>query len=127
MQKPWRADSVSEPRAADASIRSHSLIRQNRVISIGMQAVAIEPGVHVRSLNPNYRHEGVGRVLKVHNEICKVEFNPTVFSRQPHRSINYLLKVPELELCPPPLALTEAGKGKRAEEESAESTEDADE
>jgi hypothetical protein len=74
------------------------------------KSATIEPGVHVRSLNPNYRHEGVGRVLKVHNEICKVEFNPTVFSRQPHRSINYLLKVPELEFCPPPLELAKAGE-----------------
>jgi len=52
----------------------------------------------------------VGRVLKVHNEICKVEFNPSVFSRQPHRFINYLLTVPALEFCPPPLELAKAGQ-----------------
>jgi len=51
---------------------------------------SVEPGVHVSSVSPNYRHDGVGTVLKVHNEICKVEFNPTVFSRQPHRSISHI-------------------------------------
>jgi hypothetical protein len=58
-----------------------------------MQATAIEPGAHVRSLNGNYRSHGVGRVQKVRDDICKVEFNPSVFSQPPHRSINYLLRV----------------------------------
>lgn len=69
---------------------------------------AIEPGVHVRSLNPLYRFHGAGRVQKVRDELCKVEFNPGVFSSPPHRSINYLLKIAELEICPPPLGRAEA-------------------
>ena len=73
-------------------------------------ATVIEPGVHVRSLNGIYKALGVGRVQKVRDEICKVEFNPSVFSKPPHRSINYLLKIPELEVCPTPLELARAGQ-----------------
>jgi superfamily II DNA or RNA helicase len=71
---------------------------------------AIEPGAHVRSLNPIYRVHGVGRAQKVRDSLCKVEFNPTVFSRPPHRSINYLLKLAELEPCLTPLELAELGR-----------------
>jgi superfamily II DNA or RNA helicase len=74
------------------------------------RSAAIEAGVHVRSLNANYRAHGVGRVQKVRDSLCKVEFNPSVFSPPPHRSINYLLKIPELELCPTPLELAQAGR-----------------
>jgi SNF2 family DNA or RNA helicase len=73
-------------------------------------ATAIEPGTHVRSLNPIYRSHGVGRVQKVRDALGKVEFNPTVFSQPPHRSVNYLLKLAELEVCPTPLELAEAGQ-----------------
>lgn len=68
------------------------------------------PGTHVRSFNPLYRFHGVGQVQKVRDELCKVEFNPGVFSSPPHRSINYLLKLAELEISPPPLELAEAGR-----------------
>jgi superfamily II DNA or RNA helicase len=74
----------------------------------------IESGFHVRSLNPIYRPHGVGTVQKVRDSLCKVEFNPTVFSRPPHRSINYLLKLNELESCPTPLELARAGKWEEA-------------
>ncbi len=70
----------------------------------------IEPGVHARSLNSIYRQYGVGRVQKVRDSLCKVKYNPTVFSRPPHRSINYLQKIAELEVCPPPLELAKAGR-----------------
>jgi superfamily II DNA or RNA helicase len=70
----------------------------------------IVPGVRVRSLNPIYRALGVGSVQKVRESLCKVEFNPTVFSRPPYRSINYLLKVAEIGLCPTPLELAGAMK-----------------
>ena len=70
----------------------------------------LEPGAHVRSLNPIYQSHGVGKVQKVRDSLCKVEYNPTVFSRPPHRSINYLQKISELEVCPTPLELAEAGK-----------------
>jgi SNF2 family DNA or RNA helicase len=59
-------------------------------------------------MNGHYRACGVGRVQKVREDICKVEFNPGVFSRPPHRSINYLLKIAELELCPSPLELAKS-------------------
>lgn len=73
-------------------------------------ATVIEPGTHVRSLNGIYKSLGVGRVQKVRNEICKVEYNPSVFSRPPFRSINYLQKVAELEVCPTPLELASAAQ-----------------
>ena len=78
-------------------------------IALNSKPTAFEPGVHVRSLNSNYRYEGVGRVLEVRGEICRVKFNPSVFSRPRHRSINYLLRAPELEFCPPALELAKAG------------------
>jgi len=70
------------------------------------KTATIETGTRVRSLNPLYGSHGVGRVQKVRDEICKVEFNPGVFSTPPHRSINYLLKIPELEVCPTPPSRT---------------------
>lgn len=72
-------------------------------------APTVEPGVHVRSLSSIYRLYGVGTVQKVRDSLCKVEYNPTVFSRPPHRSINYLQKTVELEVCPTPLELAAAG------------------
>lgn len=71
---------------------------------------AIEPDTHVRSLNSNYRALGVGRVQKVKDSQCKVEFNPSVFSRPPFRSQNYILRLDEIEVCPSPLELARAGK-----------------
>jgi superfamily II DNA or RNA helicase len=70
----------------------------------------LDVGACVRSLNANYRLLGVGKVQKVRGSLCKIEFNPTVFSRPPYRSINYLLKVAESEICPSPLELAGAGK-----------------
>ena len=70
----------------------------------------VQPGERVRSLNPIYRLHGVGTVQKVRDSLCKVEYNPTVFSRPPHRSINYLQKLPELEVCPSSLDLAKAGR-----------------
>lgn len=78
--------------------------------AINSESPIIDPGVHVRSLNSIYRFHGVGRVQKVRDSLCKVEFNPTVFSRPPHRSVNYLLKLAEVEYCPTPLELAKAGR-----------------
>src|ERR1039458_6973401 len=77
---------------------------------LNFASATVAPGAHVRSLNPLYRPHGVGTVQKVRDELCKLEFNPSVFSTPPHRSINYLLKVAELEACPPPLDLAGAGR-----------------
>ncbi len=75
---------------------------------------ALAPGAQVRSLNPIYRPHGVGKVQKVRDDLCKVEFNPGVFSKPPHRSINFLLKVAELEACPTPLDLSQAEQWEEA-------------
>lgn len=77
--------------------------------SFDRNATSFEPGLHVRSQNPIYRPLGVGRVQKVKEDLCKVEFNPSVFSLPPHRSINYLQKLAELEICPTPLQLCKLG------------------
>lgn len=74
------------------------------------KTTTIEPGAHVRSRNPNYRALGVGRVQKVKDNHCKVEFNPLVFSRPPFRSQNYILRLDEVEVCPTPLELAKAGR-----------------
>jgi superfamily II DNA or RNA helicase len=72
-------------------------------------ATETESGTHVRSVNSLYRAFGVGRVLKVKDPLCKVEFNPSVFSRPPFRSQNYILGMEEVEICPTPLELAKAG------------------
>ncbi len=59
----------------------------------GTAATVIKPGTHVRSRNTNYRALGVGRVQKVKDSQCKVEFNPSVFSRPPFPSQNYILRL----------------------------------
>ena len=69
---------------------------------LNFASATVAPGAHVRSLNPLYRPHGVGTVQKVRDELCKLEFNPSVFSTPPHRSINYLLKVELPGLIPPP-------------------------
>ena len=74
------------------------------------KTLVIEPSAHVRSVNGNYRGLGVGRVQKVKDNHCKVEFNPSVFSRPPFRSQNYILRLEEIEVCPPPLELAKAGQ-----------------
>jgi hypothetical protein len=53
---------------------------------------------------------GVGKVQKVRDSLCKVEFNPSVFSRPPFRSQNYILSLDEVEVCPAPLELAKAGQ-----------------
>src|SRR5260370_10577894 len=73
------------------------------------EAATPSPGIHVRSFNDIYRSLGVGRIQKVRNSLCKVEFNPTVFSRPPYRSENKILKLDEVVACPSPLELAGTG------------------
>ncbi len=68
----------------------------------------IGPGAHVRSVNGIYRNLGLGSVQKVRDQQCKVEFNPTIFSRPPYRSENKILHLEEIEVCPTPLELAQA-------------------
>jgi hypothetical protein len=63
--------------------------------NLNRETAIIEPGAHVCSRNSNYCAWGVGRVQKVRDDQCKVEFNPTVFSRPPFRSQNYILRLDE--------------------------------
>src|SRR5690348_8248103 len=67
-----------------------------------------EPGMHVRSVNGIYRSLGLGQVQKVREQQCKVEFNPTVFSRPPYRSENKILSLNEIEVCATPLEQAKA-------------------
>jgi superfamily II DNA or RNA helicase len=69
----------------------------------------LDAGTHVRSVNGIYRLLGVGQVQKVRDHQCKVEFNPTVFSRPPYRSENKILKLEEVVVCPTPLELAGTG------------------
>ncbi len=74
----------------------------------------VELGTHVRSLNSMYRDYGVGKVYKVRDGLCKVEFNPSVFSLPPFRSENFILSLDEVELCPTPLERAKAGHWEEA-------------
>ena len=77
---------------------------------VNHKTVTLEPGAHVRSLSSIYRSYGVGKVQKVRDSLCKVEFNPSVFSRPPFRSQNFILSMDEVEICPTPLDLAKAGR-----------------
>jgi len=70
----------------------------------------LEPGSQVRSLKGIYRALGVGFVQKIKDHQCKVEFNPTVFSRPPYRSENKILQLDEIKICPTPFELAGANK-----------------
>ena len=76
---------------------------------VNHEIAGAESGTRVRSRNSLYRAFGVGRILKVKDRLCKVEFNPSVFSRPPFRSQNYILGMDEVEICPTPLELAKAG------------------
>jgi superfamily II DNA or RNA helicase len=69
----------------------------------------IRPGLFVRSVNGIYKSLGIGQIQKIRESQCKVEFNPTVFSRPPYRSENKILKLEEVVVCPTPLELAGAG------------------
>lgn len=79
-------------------------------ISANGQAIIFEPGTHVRSINPIYRSFGIGKIQKVREQQCKVEYNPSVFTKPPHRSVNYIQSLADLELCPTPLELAQTGR-----------------
>ena len=77
---------------------------------INHKTASVEPGTHVRSLNSNYRGYGVGKVQKVRDALCKVEFSPTAFSLPPFRSQNFILSLDEVEICPTPLERAKASQ-----------------
>ena len=75
---------------------------------VNHKTATVELGTHVRSLNSMYRDYGVGKVYKVRDGLCKVEFNPSVFSLPPFRSENFILSLDEVEICPTPLERAKA-------------------
>jgi superfamily II DNA or RNA helicase len=79
-----------------------------------LQPAVVELGTHVRSLNSMYRGYGVGKVYKVRDGLCKVEFNPSVFSLPPFRSENFILSLDEVEVCPTPLERAKASQWEEA-------------
>ena len=81
---------------------------RTNVTEVSPDGAPLQPGAHVRSVNGIYRSLGVGRVQKVKDHQCKVEFNPSVFSRPPYRSENKILGLDEIEVCPTPLELAKA-------------------
>lgn len=83
---------------------------QRPVTAPNRQPLDIEAGLFARSRNKLYRSLGVGRVRKVRQDQCKIEFNPTVFSRPPYRSENKILNLDEVEVCPTPLELASASR-----------------
>ncbi len=81
---------------------------------VNHKTATVELGTHVRSLNSMYRDYGVGKVYKVRDGLCKVEFNPSVFSLPPFRSENFILSLDEVEVCPTPLERAKAGQWEEA-------------
>lgn len=92
-------DTVSDVESGDV---------QRPVTAPNRQPPDIEAGLFARSRNKLYRSLGVGRVRKVRQDQCKIEFNPTVFSRPPYRSENKILNLDEIEVCLTPLELAGA-------------------
>jgi hypothetical protein len=81
---------------------------------VGADSASVQLGTHVRSLNTMYRDYGVGKVYKARGGLCKVEFNPSVFSLPPFRSENFILSLEEVEVCPTPLERAKAGQWEEA-------------
>ncbi len=81
---------------------------------VNHKTATVELGTYVRSLNSMYRDYGVGKVYKVRDGLCKVEFNPSVFSLPPFRSENFILSLDEVEVCPTPLERAKAGHWEEA-------------
>jgi superfamily II DNA or RNA helicase len=81
---------------------------------VNHKTATVELGTHVRSLNSMYRDYGVGKVYKAREGLCKVEFNPSVFSLPPFRSENFILSLEEVEVCPTPLERAKAGQWEEA-------------
>src|SRR5579862_4552691 len=77
---------------------------------VNAHASVLAIGTHVKSHSSIYKDLGVGKIQKVKDRQCKVEFNPSVFSRPPYRSENKILTVEEIELCPPPMELARSGQ-----------------
>jgi superfamily II DNA or RNA helicase len=82
--------------------------------NLNHKTATVDLGTHVRSLNSMYRDYGVGKVYKVRDGLCKVEFNPSVFSLPPFRSENFILSLDEVEVCPTPLERAKAGDWEEA-------------
>jgi SNF2 family DNA or RNA helicase len=61
-----------------------------------------------------YKDYGVGKIYKARDGLCKVEFNPSVFSLPPFRSENFILSLDEVEVCPTPLERAKAGQWEEA-------------
>ncbi len=83
-------------------------------VNLNGKTATVELGTHVRSLNSMYRDYGVGKVYKVRDGLCKVEFNPSVFSLPPFRSENFILSLDEVEVCPTPLERAKAAQWEEA-------------
>ena len=66
-------------------------------------------GDHVRSTNKIYRSLGIGKIQKIRANQCKVQFDPSVFSKPPYRSENKILPLSELEKVYTPLERLEIG------------------
>ncbi len=66
-------------------------------IGLNQKTATVERGTHVRSLNSMYRDYGVGKVYRVRDGLCKVEFNPSVFSLPPFRAENFILSLDEVK------------------------------
>lgn len=78
-----------------------------KTLAIGAR---IDDGARVVSTHSMYRGFGAGRVLKVKNEIAKVEFSPGLFSKPPLYAHTKLLRLGEIERVPSPLELAVKGQ-----------------
>ena len=67
-------------------------------------------GSFVRSKNQLYKSFGIGKIQKVRNDQCKVQFDPTVFSNPPYRSENKILPLNDLELVETPFDRIKKGR-----------------
>lgn len=101
-----KAISIFKRRWENATLITKEILEEYR-----KEAVLSEfrVGSFVRSKNHIYKSLGIGKIQKVRNEQCKIQFDPTVFSNPPYRSENKIMLLDELELIDTPLERIEKG------------------
>jgi len=88
----------------------NSKIRLKNNVWLGkILSIDFKEGDYVRSTNKIYFPLGIGRIQKIRDTQCKVQFDPSVFSKPPYRSENKILSLSELEKIYTPLE--KMGKG----------------
>jgi len=74
-----------------------------------MMSTDLKVGDLIRCTDNMYSRLGIGRIQKIRGTQCKVQFDPSVFSKPPFRSENKILRLSDVEKIYSPLEEIEKG------------------